>query len=348
MIKSSFLGKELAMPDSQLDLNARINELVNAGNIQAAVKTLYDAIVEAAFKKDFTTAEALRDRLYEVDAMALTEIVKSGEIIEQIKSEAIDPDHKFIWSSLYGLLSKEEANAFFFAVEEHRVDTNQTIIKQGQMPAGLLFINKGQAKLVWQDAGTEALLAKLEAGNVAGHDTFFDISMATTSLIALTPVQFSLLKREKTKSWNQAAPALLNRLKDYCRQFENPCDLVKKKGVERRKHPRFQLAGKAKLQLLNSAGAVIGKPLKGDLSNISNRGLSFQILLPNQQTAVMLLGRSLRMAFSMGEGTTIYEMTGTIISITDLWLNEFAAHVSFDTPLPPSLKESIHEGSPLK
>jgi hypothetical protein len=337
------------MPDSQSDLNDQINEFVTAGNSQGAVKMLYDAVVSAAKNKDFVQAEALLEQIYDIDAMALTEIVKSGEIIEQEKSKAINSSHKQIWSSLYKGLSREEANAFFFAMEEKQVDTDHTIIKQGQLPSGLLLINKGQAKTVWKDAGTEVLLAKLGPGDVAGHDTFFDISVATTSLIALTPVHYSLLIREKTADWDHAAPSLLYRLKEYFRQVEKPCDWVSQRGIERRRHQRFRLEGDAKLQLLNSAGIAIGKPLKSFFSNISKGGVSVEILLPNQKTAVTLLGRSVRMVFSMGQGkrSVSYEMIGTINAVSDLWQNEFAVHVRFDIQLPASLMSEFSNLNPL-
>lgn len=337
------------MADSQSELNDHINELVKAGNSAAAVKALYDAVVSTAKSKDFLRAEALLEQIYDIDAMALTEIVKSGEIIEQEKSKAINSSHKQIWSSLYDTLSREEANAFYFAMEEKQVDTDETIIKQGQLPGGLLFINKGQAKIVWKDAGTEVVLSKLGPGQVAGHDTFFDISVATTSLIALTPLHYSLLKREKTMGWDRTAPSLLYRLKAYFQQVEMPCDWVQKKGIERRKHQRFRLEGEARLQLLNSAGIAIGKPLKSHFSNISKGGVSVEVLLPNQKAAVTLLGRSVRMAFSMGEDKrpVRHEMIGTINSVSDLWQNEFAVHVRFDILLPASLMSEFSSLKPL-
>jgi hypothetical protein len=232
-------------------------------------------------------------------------------------------------------LTQEEANALFYALEEKQIDTDQAAIAQGHLPEGLLFINKGQAKIVWKDAATEVLLAKLRPGDVAGHDTFFDISVATTSLVALTPLRYSLLKKEKTKRWDQAAPTLLNRLKAYCRHVERPCDLVQKKGVERRKHPRFKQSGKIKVQLLNSAGAAIGKAFSGSLLNLSEGGLGFQIKVSNPQSAAMLLGRGLQMTFAIEEKTMAdnCHLNGTITSATDMLMNDYAIHVRFEKPL---------------
>jgi hypothetical protein len=64
------------------------------------------------------------------------------------------------------------------------------------MPAGLLFVySRGEAKIVWhEEVGSEVSPPKPQKGDIAGLETFFDISLETTSLIALPPVQFSLYK----------------------------------------------------------------------------------------------------------------------------------------------------------
>jgi hypothetical protein len=336
------------MPNNQWSSDDHINELVKGGNIEAAVKALYEAIVSAAQKGEFGRAELLRERLYEVDAMALTEIVKSGEIIEQEKSRSINLNHREVWSALYGKLTQAEANAFFYALEERQIDTDQTAIIQGHVPEGLLFINRGRAKIVWKDGATEVFLKTLNAGDVAGHDTFFEISVATTSLIALTPLNYSLLSKENTRSWEQSEPNLLYRLKEYCRQLERPCDLVKKKGVERRKHQRLKLSGKIKVQILNSTGTALGNPFKGDLLNISEGGLGFQIMVSNQKAAAMLLGRELQLTFLVEKDTIAYrcEVSGTVTSVTDLLLNEFGIHVRFNHS-PSNIRVSLDSGRKL-
>ena len=57
----------------------------------------------------------MRSRIFEIDSMALGEIVRSGEIIEEEKSQSIDADHRKIWAKLYDSLSIEEANTLYFA-----------------------------------------------------------------------------------------------------------------------------------------------------------------------------------------------------------------------------------------
>jgi hypothetical protein len=61
-----------------------------------AVKLLFELIVKHARANHFSKADALREKLFEVDPMALPEIVKSGEIIENAKAAAIDQDGRIV------------------------------------------------------------------------------------------------------------------------------------------------------------------------------------------------------------------------------------------------------------
>ena len=74
-----------------------VDQHVRHDNKEAAVELLFDLILRHAREKNFEKAEALRERLFEVDPMSLTEIIKSAEIIEEEKNESIDPDHLNVW-----------------------------------------------------------------------------------------------------------------------------------------------------------------------------------------------------------------------------------------------------------
>jgi hypothetical protein len=79
-----------------------------------AVKLLFDLIATHAQANHFSKADVLREKLFEVDPMALPEIVKSAEIIETTKIAAIDQVHRQVWSQLYAKLTKEETIAFYY------------------------------------------------------------------------------------------------------------------------------------------------------------------------------------------------------------------------------------------
>jgi hypothetical protein len=79
-----------------------------------AVKLLFDLIAMHARAKHFSKADALREKLFEVDPMAVPEIVKAAEIIEIAKIAAIDLVHRHVWSHFYDGLTKEETIAFYY------------------------------------------------------------------------------------------------------------------------------------------------------------------------------------------------------------------------------------------
>ena len=89
------------MPNNLSKQEEQIEEHIQKGDTAAAVEGLYELIVIYAKDKDFKKAEALRDRLYDTDSMALTQIINANEIIEKEKAGAISVDHRRTWSKLY-------------------------------------------------------------------------------------------------------------------------------------------------------------------------------------------------------------------------------------------------------
>ena len=82
-----------------------------------AVKLLFELIARHARANHFSKADALREKLFEVDSMALPEIVKSAEIIESAKIAAIDQVHRHVWSDLYEKLTKySQLTALFYGL----------------------------------------------------------------------------------------------------------------------------------------------------------------------------------------------------------------------------------------
>jgi hypothetical protein len=111
------------MPDLSKQ-KAMLDKYIKQENKEAALKLIFDLIERCVQEKDFAEAETLRDRIYDVDPMALNEIIRSGEIIEEAKSESIDEGHRNIWSKLYSTLTTEEANALYFAMKERTYERN--------------------------------------------------------------------------------------------------------------------------------------------------------------------------------------------------------------------------------
>ena len=63
-----------------------VGQHIANGDNNAAVKLLFKMIVQCAEEKNFIKAEQLRERLLEVDPMALDEIISSAEARRWIRS----------------------------------------------------------------------------------------------------------------------------------------------------------------------------------------------------------------------------------------------------------------------
>ncbi|MBI9084818.1 MAG: HEAT repeat domain-containing protein [Desulfobacterales bacterium] len=324
-------------------LDARVDDYVQAGDTDAAVKLIFNAIEAAARRKDFARAEALRERLFDVDAMALTEIIKAGEIIESEKSDALDQDHLDLWPELYETLTAEEANALFFAMTEQVFETNDTILEQGKEYNRLCFINEGQVKAVFRQGDREQLLTTVEKGAIVGHRTFFSPSVCTISMIALSRVNASVLDRSVLPEWKQHMPALESKLSNYCLKLLKTEDLLKKKGVDRREQKRINIQGKTRIQLLSPAGKPAGKPFRGELSDLSVGGLAFFIRSSKEETIRLLLGRRINIAFKIQGKSASHgiDQNATVIGIHYLQQNEYALHVRFEAVLDDRIIEDI-------
>ena len=90
-------------------MEQQLSDLIEKNDTAAAMKLLLDLVTAYSEAKNFTKAEAMRDRMFEVDSMALNEIIQSAEIIEREKSASIDVKHREIWQKLYDTFSQEES-----------------------------------------------------------------------------------------------------------------------------------------------------------------------------------------------------------------------------------------------
>ncbi|GBC59681.1 hypothetical protein DENIS_0622 [Desulfonema ishimotonii] len=321
-----------------------VDRYVEQNRTEEAVKLLFQLIVKYAKEKNFEKAEALRDRLFEIDAMALDEIIKSAEIIEQEKSEAMDHNHMDIWSDFYSTLTTEEKNIFYFSLKKADYGPDEPVFLQKEKNQRLYFVNQGQLKLFFSQNDTEQLIKTLRPGCIGGEDTFFSISLCTTSLVTLSPVRLNYLEQSTFLEWQVKYPALTAKLQSFCNKkgISGP-DILKKKGINRRAHERFKVSGSIRFQVLNASGKPIGKAFKGDLSDISVGGLSFFIKTANRKNALTLLGRRLRVRFviPVGETEVEAEQAGAITGVINHLFSDYSIHMKFDRPLSKTAVEKV-------
>jgi CRP-like cAMP-binding protein/HEAT repeat protein len=305
------------------------------GDTGAAVKLLFYLTCRAAREKNFITAERLREQLMETDAMALTEIIKTGEIIEAEKSEAIDQDHLGVWRELYDTLTSEEVNSLYLAMKEINYEADQVVFEQGDQNPHLYFIHQGALKIVYRQKDREILLHQLGQGDLAGGDTFFSLSVNTVSLVTLSQAKLMVIDKSILDSWETLHPGLKSKLQNFSLVQGKTSDLLEKKGMDRRSQKRFDVKGPIALQLLNESGKPLGKPFKGTLSDLSSGGISFYIRTSKPKTASLLLGRKMNTKFNLSENhspRTLSE-TGTVIAVNYHMAGDYSIHIKFNNLL---------------
>jgi CRP-like cAMP-binding protein len=279
--------------------------------------------------------------------MALSEINRSGEIVEEEKFKSIDQYHLEIWSRLYDTLTTEETNALYYAMKESTYDAGQHIFKQGERDSNLYFINQGQLEVNYSVGGEEILLQTVGSGYVVGEETFFSNTVCTTSMRTLSGVKLNFLEKDSLMKWKDQFPALESKLHNHCLRSMKVYDLLERKGLDRRSQKRVNISGKAVIQLLNDSGNPVGNPFRARLSDISVGGLSFYIKIPKKEVARSLLGRSLNMKFILPNGSSEdkIDQNGTVVAVHSQHFDDYSVHIKFDAMLSEKVVEEVERFS---
>ena len=309
-----------------------VNRCVRDNRPAEAIGHLFNLIVEYARRKDFAKAEALRERIFEIDSLALSEIVRSAEIIEEAKSKSIDRDRRELWSGLFNTLTTEEANALYYALEDRTYEADQAVFQQGSRNHYLHFINGGRLKLIHSREGQEILLRTVSNGDIVGEDTFFTVALCTMSLVTLTNAKISVLDHQCLSRWKTELPVLESKLYEYCQGNVRVRELLKQKELDRRVFKRIPLSGKAEIQLLKTSGVPVGGVFKGSLADISMGGLCFLVRINKKETARLLLGQKLNVTFSHHGDTFRHDIqkTGLVVAVRAHAFEDYSVHVRFD------------------
>ena len=320
-----------------------IAEYIKKGDTRAAVNLLVKIIVLAVRQKNFTKAEKLRKTLFDVDALALNEIIMTGEMIEEAKSRILDKSHMDIWLKLYSTLTSEEANGLYYVLKNASYEQDETIYTQGHKNACLYFIDQGTLKVIYRLDNDEFLVKNLSSGDLAGEDSFFPISFCTTSLVTFTHVKLKYLERKELDLLSQDFPELEFKLRDYCRRFKSVDEILNKNGRDRRIYKRIRVKGEVRFYLLTSAGKKEGKMFKGELADVSIQGVSFHIRADKITTARRLLGRGLYVYFNFNVGGINREIStgGTVLGVSSLVRKDYAIHMCFNKLQEDEIKNAI-------
>ncbi len=298
---------------------------------RAAIRVLFELAVDCAKAKDFAGAESSRNRILEIDPMALDEIVRSGEIIDEEKEHAIDREHRETWAALYDSLTIEEANALYFSLKHRAVAQDEIVYAQGDLNQRLFFLNSGRLKITCSQGETEVLLAMLNPGQIVGEDTFFSSSVCTTSLSAASASLLSYLEPEVLAEWRKYYPVLESKLLEFISRFEKVNDILKSKVFERRALKRARANGRLDVQLVNSSGSPVGNPFKVELYDISQGGACVLVQILKKESARVLLGRRLKFGILHSKAGVEVDLnrTGTIAAVQFHPFEDCTVHIHF-------------------
>ncbi|MBF0100287.1 MAG: cyclic nucleotide-binding domain-containing protein [Desulfobacterales bacterium] len=330
--------------DEWIQKERQVDQLVQQNKIETATQRLFELIVYYAKKKEFPKAESLREKLIQVDDMALTEIIKSDEIIEAEKNSTLNQDRVKLWTLLFNDMSMQERNALYFNMQEMIVDSGETVLKQSDMNSRLFFVQQGQLNASYTIQGKEIFIKSFEAGSIFGEDSFFEISVSTYCVTALSKCVLTFIEREILDKWNNEFPALEAKLFTYCQKQEKISDIVTHKKMERRVYKRLKVKGNLSFQLLNFTGNPTGKILRGSLLDISIAGISFSIKSARKDQVKLLLGRSILIQFNLPKGDSDYtiERNGIIIGVSSQLYNDYYINVKFDKLLTEKIILAAH------
>jgi CRP-like cAMP-binding protein len=338
----------LSPPDTELAQNLKsVEQLVKARDIKAAGKMLFDLIMSYAKNRDFEAAETLRDKLMDIDPMALGDIIKSGEIIEDEKNKAIDQGHLNLWSDLYKTLSKEESSTLYFALKSIKFNAGDLIYKKSGNDSRLYFINKGNVKLfIDQEGGKETVIRELKPGDLMGQEAFFTLSLCSSSAAALTNVELNYLEKAILTKWESKSCGIESKLHDYDLKIKKAEEKQGAKGPQLRVHERIAISGKVRVQFLDATGNIVGESITGMLSDISQGGLSFYLNIKKEKISNLFLNPRLNLKFSIKtqEAELTIDINGTMVAAVPHFY-DYSIHVKFDKRLDKRMMEGIKASS---
>lgn len=321
---------------------AQVDALIAGGEKAQAVKLLFELIVEHAEAKRFDVATALRERLIALDDMALTEIIRSAEVIEAQQEQALDDNHLRIWSVLYDELSPEETNALFFALEEIRCEAGAVLMRQGAEADSLFFPDSGRFKLFFQKGDRYSLIQTVEPGSPVGQESLLSKSGFTVFLAAETASTARRLSAERFWGWKTEMPSLHGKLLTYCEKTYRLPDLLAQNQLDRRSAERVPLTGRVDVHVLDAQDQPAAKPFRGDMDNVSTGGLSFYIQ-STAKAAHFLLGRTLHLSFGLptAKGTVAAKGKARVVALKDRHFGNFTVHCRLLTPIPDRVIAAI-------
>ena len=322
-------AKSLQSTDRQ-----QIEELLGLGKKGEAIDRILVAIETAARGRQFEQAETLRDWLMQIDSMALRQIIRAAEIIEQAKRASVSREFQQTWKELELALSSEEFSSLYHAMTPRVFAKDDMVARQGEFTSSLFFINTGRVQLYAVSQDREIPLKICAAGEIMGAANFFEISVWTVNAKSLG-AELYVLTREKLQRQKEQYPALAGKLLDFCTRFPSPNALFNKTGRTRRKFERKKAVGRASMVVLDEQEKETGIGAKGDILDVSRGGLSFSLRFSKKKNAEALLGRKIRITMRSDSSNASVTCNAKVVAVRccDFIGSDYSLHVEFPKEL---------------
>ncbi|MFT5701454.1 MAG: CRP-like cAMP-binding protein [Desulforhopalus sp.] len=289
---------------------------------------------------DFQTAKSLRDTLIENNPMAISEGIKTAEMIEEGMSAAIDQYHLAIWPGLYDQLSIEERNCLFFSMKQYVLPEKRLLLKYGSVNNRLFFLEKGSVSVgIPQDDNKIKIVAELGRGDIIGDYTFATMALCSASVVTKTKVQVRCLEAKLAELWDEEHPGLYAKVMDFCKNHGQVGEIIARKEQEIHHNPRHSVDALVKAFLLDENDQATEVSFNGELEEISRSGCSFAIHCNQSSIVKKLLARSFSLNFCCNKnGKEIkFSCRGSVVKVTSILHNDYQLHISFPKYLPENI-----------
>ena len=320
----------------------KIQALLQQNNKKEAVALILEQIEISAGNQQFELAERLREWLIQIDSTLLHQIIRAAEIIQEQKNAAISDELLATWSTLAKTLSVEEFSSLYHVMDHKHYNSGEILARQGEFLSTLFFVDSGRIQLFSENHGQEYVLKVINAGEILGAETFFDISIWTINARSLGS-DLSLLTWNGLLKLKESHPALQTKLMDFCSRFKLPETVFMKQGATRREFERVKVPGKVTAALQRKSGDESIFGTKGDLLDISRGGLAFSLRFSRKKNAIALLGETLRVTVRTAFSPFAVERRGIVKAVQchDFVGNEYSIHMEFEESLSNSEVQQV-------
>lgn len=302
---------------SQLkSVEEKLRTMLGKGDVEGASRYLSEQAATEVRERNFLLAEKLRDRLLQINPMALDTVVALGEEIEKAKNRRPADPSLDLWRELLSPLKSSERKALLGLMQAETVGKGQTVVSAGEFDNVLYFLESGQITLHCRAVGgNENFLKRIGPGAILGIEQFFSPSVWTITLKAATDISLQVIDGTEFAEMAETYPALEPTLRACCQKFNNIPELLKMSGDERREFPRFTVPLWTRNTLIDPFGNKGKRSFRGELLDISRSGLSFIIKISSRNSGKLLLGRRVQCDIEERENLVMAKCVGGIVGV---------------------------------